>query len=97
MNTPATSVADYASRAVGPIILLGAPGAGKGTQAKQIVERYGVPQISTGDLLRENAELRRAYEVEKRAILARGITRGNEYSNAKGDFIRHVLGARKYQ
>jgi GrpB-like predicted nucleotidyltransferase (UPF0157 family) len=49
------------------------------------------------DLLRENAELRRAYEVEKRAILARGITRGNEYSNAKGDFIRYVLGARKYQ
>jgi hypothetical protein len=35
--------------------------------------------------------------VEKRAILARGITRGNEYSNAKGDFIRYVLGARKYQ
>jgi len=72
MNTPATSVADYVSRAVGPLILLGPPGAGKGTQAKQIVERYGIPQVSTGDLLRENVKLGTALGLKAKAVMDAG-------------------------
>ncbi|HTW57758.1 MAG TPA: adenylate kinase [Terriglobales bacterium] len=60
------------SRAVGPIVLLGPPGAGKGTQAKRTMEHYGIPQISTGDLLRENVALGTDLGLAAKAVMARG-------------------------
>lgn len=60
------------ARTVGPIILLGAPGAGKGTQAKEIVGAYGIPQISTGDLLRDNVARKTPLGVQAKAVMERG-------------------------
>lgn len=47
------------------IIMLGAPGAGKGTQAKKIAEHYGIPHISTGDIFRAN--IKNGTELGKKA------------------------------
>ncbi len=64
--------ANESARKIGPVILLGPPGAGKGTQAKQIVDRYGVPQISTGDILRDHVGRGTELGLEAKAIMARG-------------------------
>jgi adenylate kinase len=64
--------ADAGLRDVGPIVLLGPPGAGKGTQAKRIMERYGIPQVSTGDLLRENVVRGTDLGLAAKAVMARG-------------------------
>jgi adenylate kinase len=57
---------------IGPVILLGPPGAGKGTQAKRIAGRYAIPQISTGDILRDNVQRGTELGVQAKAIMARG-------------------------
>ena len=47
------------------IVMLGAPGAGKGTQAEMIAEKYGIPHISTGDIFRAN--IKNGTELGKKA------------------------------
>jgi adenylate kinase len=54
------------------IILLGYPGAGKGTQAKEIMRRLKIPQISTGDMLREEISLDTAYGKAAKGLMAAG-------------------------
>jgi len=54
------------------LILLGMPGAGKGTQARFLVERYRIPQISTGDMLREAIRNGTALGLEARKFMNAG-------------------------
>jgi adenylate kinase len=54
------------------LILLGAPGAGKGTQAQYICERYGIPQISTGDMLRAAVKAGTPLGIEAKKVMDAG-------------------------
>jgi adenylate kinase len=57
----------------GPVLLLGAPGVGKGTQAKRLVEEFGIPQISTGDLLREHRKNHTELGMMAESLMAQGL------------------------
>jgi len=65
-------MAQETSRDIGPVVLLGPPGAGKGTQAKRVMERYAIPQISTGDILRYNVAQGTELGMVAKAVMARG-------------------------
>jgi adenylate kinase len=55
------------------IIMLGAPGAGKGTQAKMIAEKYGVPHVSTGDIFRANIKNGTELGMEAKKYMDKGL------------------------
>ena len=55
------------------IIMLGAPGAGKGTQAKMIAEKYAIPHISTGDIFRANIKGRTELGMEAKKYMDEGL------------------------
>jgi|TARA_B110000495_G_scaffold177590_1_gene169740 adenylate kinase len=54
------------------VILLGAPGAGKGTQAQFVCERFGIPQISTGDMLRAAVKAKTELGLQVQQVMASG-------------------------
>ena len=55
------------------IVMLGAPGAGKGTQAKMIAEEYGIPHVSTGDIFRANVSKGTQLGVEAKKYMDQGL------------------------
>lgn len=54
------------------LIIMGPPGAGKGTQAQILVEKYSIPQLSTGDILRAAIEAKTPMGIQAKEIMARG-------------------------
>ncbi|MCT1619994.1 adenylate kinase [Janibacter hoylei] len=64
------------------LIILGPPGAGKGTQATQIAEHYGIPAISTGDIFRANIKNETELGLQVKEILASGGYVSDDITNA---------------
>ncbi|MGH9786726.1 MAG: adenylate kinase [Terriglobia bacterium] len=72
----------------GAVVFLGPPGAGKGTQARLLARRLGIPHISTGDLFRENVEKQTPLGLAAQSFMERGELVRDELVN---EMVRHRL------
>ena len=73
------------------IIMLGAPGAGKGTQAKRIAEKYQIPHISTGDIFRANIKEGTELGAKAKAFMDQGLLVPDELTAFHGRSLRRRL------
>ena len=64
------------------LLILGPPGAGKGTQSSRIAEHYGIAAISTGDIFRENIRNETELGLQVKEVLASGGYVSDEITNA---------------
>src|SRR3954470_7717441 len=85
-----TSPCEQSKRPPTNIILLGPPGSGKGTQAARIAQRYGVPHVSTGDILRAAVKAGSALGLQVAATLASGGMVGDDLM---ADLVRNRVAA----
>ena len=63
------------------LILMGLPGAGKGTQAEKIIDAYGIPHISTGDMFRAAMQNETALGLEAKSYMDKGALVPDEVTN----------------
>ncbi|MBB5056089.1 adenylate kinase [Granulicella aggregans] len=79
----------------GPVLLLGAPGVGKGTQAQILMAEYGIPQISTGEILRKNIADGTELGLKAKGLMDQGLFVDDETVNGMVAARLHEPGAER--
>lgn len=89
------SVSAGASFLPGPVLLLGAPGVGKGTQAQALLTEFGIPQISTGEILRKNIADGTELGLKAKSLMDQGLFVDDETVNGMVAARLHEAGVDK--